>query len=94
MICSDFNMFTIVSIYFLDDIKVRLSNSSDLLRFTIKDVGLAFTNSLSFFGNGLAFPMIDYVVKQVISCSETGVVISIGIISIQNDCDNAHATFI
>ena len=56
-------MFTIVSIYFLDDIKVRFSNSNDLLRFTIKDMGLTFTDSLSFFGNGLAFPMIDYVVK-------------------------------
>ena len=63
MICSNFNMFTIVSIYFLDDIKVRLSNSSDLLRFPIKDRGLAFTDGLSFFGNGLAFPMIDYVIK-------------------------------
>ena len=63
MICSNFNMFTIVSIYFLDDIKVRLSDGSDLLRFTINNMGLTFTDSLSFFGNGLAFPMIDYVVK-------------------------------
>ena len=94
LIGSDFNMFTIVGIYFLDDIKVRLSNGSDLFRFPIKDIGLAFTDSLSFFGNGLAFPMIDNVVKQVIGCSETGLVISIGIISIQNDSDNAHATFI
>ena len=87
-------MFTIVSIYFLDDIKVRLSDGGDLLRFTIKDIGLAFTDSLSFFGNGLTFPMIDNVVKQVIGCSETGIVVGVGIISIHNDCDNAHATFI
>ena len=87
-------MFTIVSIYFLDDIKVRFSNSNDLLRFTIKDIGLTFADGLSFLGNGLAFPVIDYVIKQVVSCSETGIVVGVGIISIHNDCDNAHATFI
>ena len=87
-------MFTIVSIYFLDDIKVRLSDGSDLLRFTINNMGLTFTDGLSFLGNGLAFPVIDYVIKQVVSCSETGIVVGVGIISIHNDCDNAHATFI
>ena len=87
-------MFSVVVIYFLDDIKVRLGYSRDLFRLTIKDICLTLIYVLTFLGNGLTFPLIDHIVKQVIGCGKTGVVIRIGMFSIYDDCDNTHTTFI
>ena len=75
-------MFSVVVIYFLDNIKVRLGYSRDLFRLTIKDVCLTLVYVLTFLGNGLAFPMINHIVKQVIGCGKTGIVIRIGVLSI------------
>mgnify|MGYP000729096333 CR=1 FL=1 len=87
-------MFTIVSIYFLDNIKVRLSDSRHLLGFTIEDIYLAFADGLSFLSNSLTFPMVDHVIKEFIGCGKPGIVIRIGVLSIYDDCDNTHPTFI
>ena len=87
-------MFSVVVVYFLDDIKVRLGYSRYLFRFTIKDIGLTLIYVLTFLGNGLAFPMIDHIVKQVIGCGKPSIVIRIGVLSIYDDCDNTHTTFI